>query len=147
HELAVRSLTMNAWFLAALLHRTSLFLPSPLGGEGSGVRGGSVPSINPLESPLRDRLTLLDAHAFWDCDARKHPGALPASWHATTDSVAARAAVVLGASELVLLKSVTAPQPFDCTEATRLGVVDPIFCSILRGAKLHVRVVNLRTFC
>ena len=147
HELALRSLTMNAWFLAVLLHRTALLLPSPSEGEGARERGNSVPIINPFESPLLDRVSLLDAHAFWVCDARNHPGVLPACWDATSDSVAARAAVVLGASELILLKSVPVPEPFDCTEATRLGVVDPIFCSILEGVGLRVRAVNLRTFC
>jgi len=145
HELALRSLTMNAWFLAVLLHRTAHLLLSPSKEEVAG--GNSVPILNPLESPLTDHVSLLDAHAFWVCDARNHPGALPTCWDATSDSVAARAAVSLGASELVLLKSVPVREPFDCTEATRLGVVDPIFCRILQGTGLRVRAVNLRTFC
>src|SRR5437763_15200228 len=49
HDLALRALTMNAWFLAALLRRTPL---------------GNVPVRNPLSSPLIDRVSLLDAHAF-----------------------------------------------------------------------------------
>src|SRR3954447_24129718 len=49
HELALRSLTMNAWFLAALLSRTAV---------------GSVSVCDPLSSSLIDRVTLLDAHAF-----------------------------------------------------------------------------------
>src|SRR5262245_62169186 len=67
HELALRSLTLNAWFLAVLLHRTALLLPSPSKEEGTG-RGNSVPILNPLESPLTDHVSLLDAHAFWVCD-------------------------------------------------------------------------------
>jgi aspartokinase-like uncharacterized kinase len=132
HELALRSLTMNAWFLAALLARTAV---------------GRVPVCNPLVSFLTDRVSLLDAYAFWDSDARANPGALPACWDATSDSVAARAAVVLGASELVLLKSVTITEPYDWSEAARLGVVDPVFFRILEGKASLVRAVNLRAWC
>ena len=131
HELALRSLTLNAWFLAALLYRTAV---------------GNVPVWNPWVSPLTDCVSLLDAHAFWLWDELLlNPGALPACWDATSDSVAARAAVVLGASELVLLKSVTIAEPYDWTAAARLGAVDRYFCQILEGAPgLRVRVVNLR---
>jgi len=138
HDLALRSLTMNAWFLAALLGRTTL---------------GHVSVCNPLSSPLTDRVSLLDAHAFWASDERANPGALPACWDATSDSVAARAAVVLGASELVLLKSVTIAEPYDWTQAARLGIVDPVFCQILEAAqgsgtapRLRIRAVNLRAW-
>src|SRR4051812_15560140 len=75
HELALRALTMNAWFLAALLCRSAV---------------GSVPVWNPLVSPRTDRVSLLDAHAFWAWDERANPGALPACWEASSDSVAAR---------------------------------------------------------
>jgi aspartokinase-like uncharacterized kinase len=132
HELALRSLTLNAWFLAALLRRTAI---------------GTVPVCNPLLSRLTDRVSLLDAHAFCQSDAHDNPNALPACWATTSDSIAVRSAVVLGASELVLLKSVTIMEPYDWREAVRLGVVDPICCRILEGARLRVRVVNLRTSC
>jgi len=132
HELALRSLTLNAWLLAALLERTAI---------------GNVPVCNPLFSPLTDRVSLLDAHAFCESDAHDNPDALPPCWEATSDSVAARVALILGASELVLLKSVTIAEPCDWTETARLGVVDPILCRILEGARLRVRVVNLRTSC
>jgi aspartokinase-like uncharacterized kinase len=132
HDLALRSLTMNAWFLAALLSRTAI---------------GSVAVCNPCSSPLTDRVSLLDAHAFWVSDARVNPGALLACWDATSDSVAARAAVVLDASELVLLKSVTIAEPYDWTEAARLGTVDPVFCRILESSlQLRIRAVNLRAW-
>src|SRR5262249_44601830 len=118
--------------LAALLRETAL---------------GSLPVCNPLFSPLPDHISLLDAHAFWTDDARDHPDVLPVCWDATSDSVAARAAVVLGASELVLLKSVTIAEPYDWTEVARLGVVDPVCFRLLSGALPRVRIVNLRACC
>ncbi|HKB38449.1 MAG TPA: hypothetical protein VKD72_18545 [Gemmataceae bacterium] len=132
HDLAMRSLTLNAWFLAAVLRETAI---------------GSLSVCNPLLSPLTDRVSVLDAHAFWIDDSRNHPDVLPACWDATSDSVAARAAVVLGASELVLLKSVTIAKPYDWTEAARLGVVDPVCWRLLSGALPRVRIVNLRAWC
>src|SRR5207302_9117839 len=111
HGLALRALTLNAWFLASLL---------------------PLPVLNPLSSPFTERFSLLDAHAFAAEDALRSPGALPACWDATSDSVAARAAVVLGAGELVLLKSVTVPGG-DWEGAARDGVTDPLLARVLRG--------------
>ncbi len=131
HELALRAMTLNAWFLSSLL--------APV--------AGLLPVDNPLVCPPSARLTLLDAHAFAAADAARHPGALPACWDATSDAVAARAAVVLGADELVLLKSADLPQPCDWAEAGRRGVVDPVFVRLVLAAPgLRVRVVNLRCF-
>jgi aspartokinase-like uncharacterized kinase len=67
---------------------------------------------------------------------------LPRDWSVTSDSIAARLAEVLGADELVLLKSRDAPAG-DWQELARLGYVDRHFA--LAAANLpHVRVVNLR---
>lgn len=124
HELALRSLTLNAWFLSALLD--------------VGVCDAA--------SPLQPGVSVLDAQAFCAADTS---GALPACWDATSDSVAARVAVVLGAAELVLLKSVTLLEPCDWQEAGRQGLVDPLFAAILAGGKpasLRLRAVNLRAW-
>jgi aspartokinase-like uncharacterized kinase len=135
HELALRALTLNAWFLASLLK-------SAARADDPEAR---FPVCDPLTSPLGGRFALLDAHAFGVTDEARHPGALPACWDATSDSLAARAAVVLGAGRLVLLKSVDVPEPYDWGEAARRGTVDPIFASMLAGSlRLRVEVVNLR---
>jgi aspartokinase-like uncharacterized kinase len=120
HELALRAMTLSAHFLAALL-------------EAAGA--GPVPVASRPAGPL----TILDAFGF----ALGDP-VLPASWDATSDSVAARVAVVLGADELVLLKSVTLPEPVDWEETARAGHVDPLFAQMTRTIP-RVRVVNLRT--
>ena len=72
------------------------------------------------------------------------PGAvLPASWDVTSDSIAARVAQVLKASELVLLKSVDAPSR-DADELAKLAIVDKFFPEI--AGSIAWRIVNLRTF-
>jgi aspartokinase-like uncharacterized kinase len=110
HHLALRSLTLNAWFLAELL---GLSVLDPCCAEWEGV-------------------ALLDGYAFGQNVVVQEK--LPACWDATSDTVAAVAAVVLHASELVLLKS--------CDEAE--GLVDPLFSRLVEGAGFTVRIVNFR---
>ncbi len=124
--MALRALSLNAHFLACLLPEANVFSPQP--------------------SPARWRI--LDSHAFIEADERRTGQILlPHTWSATSDSVAARAAVVLRAQRLVLLKSVTLPAGLDWDEASRQGFVDPIFPQILRQAThpLEVVAVNLRS--
>ncbi|MCA1686390.1 MAG: uridylate kinase [Planctomycetia bacterium] len=68
---------------------------------------------------------------------------LPESWAVTTDSIAARVAVTLGAEELRLLKSVGLGGVSDRAEAASRGLVDPEFpeCS---SPLRRLAVVNLR---
>jgi aspartokinase-like uncharacterized kinase len=125
HGLALRSLTLNAWFLSVLL---------------------DVSVWDAAVAPVEEGVSILDPHAFCTADTS---GGLSACWEATSDSVAARVAVVLRAEELVLLKSVTLPEPCDWREAGRLGLVDPLFAAILAGGEplsLRVRAVNLRAW-
>jgi aspartokinase-like uncharacterized kinase len=124
HDLALRALTLNAWFLAALLM-------------------GDVPVLNACRIRTWSGIALLDAEAF--CKEREVADGLPACWAATSDSIAARAAVVLGAEELVLLKSTDAIEIEDWTEAARRGLVDPLFPGVLAGSTMTVRIVNIRS--
>jgi aspartokinase-like uncharacterized kinase len=128
HVLALKAMTLNAWFLAELLGRAG---------------GTPVPVLDPLAVNLEERVSILDAHAFWVNDEKNDPGALPATWKFTSDSLAARVAVVLGARELVLLKSVSIPDKLSWQEAGRQGFVDPLFARLARPIP-HVRAVNLR---
>ncbi len=71
------------------------------------------------------------------------PGCLPHRWEVTSDSLAARVAEVIGARELILLKSVTIPPDMDWAEAGRRGYVDGYFPTMIaRGVK--ARAVNFR---
>jgi aspartokinase-like uncharacterized kinase len=134
HWLALQAVTLNAHFLAALL--TGTMVTGRVGAcEGLWERGA---------------LPVLDAYAFAQLDEGQ-PGSLPHSWDVSSDSLAARAAAVTGAARLVLLKSVSIPQPIDWLQAGRRGLVDPAFASVLqsnssrRAAALEVEAVNFRT--
>jgi aspartokinase-like uncharacterized kinase len=96
-----------------------------------------------LALPSGSRLTVLDCLAFATEDEAR-PGALPHTWAVTTDSLAARAAVVSGASRLILLKSTDIPPGTPWDEAARCGWVDPHFPKVVAGQGLRVEAVNFR---
>ena len=89
------------------------------------------------------RLNVLDAFAF-AVEDESRPGALPHSWAVTSDSIAARAAVVFGASRLVLLKSIDLPPGTPWEVAAANGWVDPHFPAVVAGAPFSIEVVNFR---
>jgi aspartokinase-like uncharacterized kinase len=82
---------------------------------------------------------ILEADAFMEAvDAALGPRALPESWDVSSDSIAARAAELFEADELVLLKS-TLPR-----DVHALGdYVDPYFAEASRNLP-SIRFVNLR---
>jgi aspartokinase-like uncharacterized kinase len=128
HWLALRALTLNAFFLAELLPRAGLHVVRRLDDCPALWDQGRVPVI--------------DAHAFGLAD-EEQPGCLPHSWSVTSDALAARVALVAGASQLVLLKSVTIPPGLSWDEASRQGFVDDFFPRV--AARLaDVSALNLR---
>jgi aspartokinase-like uncharacterized kinase len=130
HWLALRVLTLNAYFLADLL-------------PGARV----VQSLAEC-STLSEGLAVLDPFAFARWDEETHPNScLPHCWDATSDSLAGRVAVVLEASRLCLLKSVAIPDGIDFTEP-KLGYVDPLFRSVICNSHhpMRVEAVNLRNW-
>jgi aspartokinase-like uncharacterized kinase len=129
HWLALRALSVNAHFLASMLPAACVI--------------GDVAELGRVWD--KSRLTVLDVHEFARAD-EQHPDQLPHSWSVTSDSLAARVAVVLQASQLILLKSTTIPPDVDWRQAGRLGLVDALFAEVLREAvaDLRVRAVNLR---
>lgn len=91
----------------------------------------------------RLRVTVLDAFAFAVEDESRQ-GALPHSWAVTSDSIAARAAVVHQAERLVLLKSVDVPPKTPWAEAAERGWVDRHFPGVIADAMFPIEVVNFR---
>ncbi len=127
HWLALRALALNAHFLAWLV-----------GGIVAADAGAC------REAWTAGRVPVLDLYAF-ACADQDQPGRLPASWDVTSDALAARAAAVLGAGQLVLLKSTTIPQGMSWQEAGRQGYVDPAFRAAVACANsLQVKAINFR---
>jgi aspartokinase-like uncharacterized kinase len=107
HWLALRALTVNAHFLAALL-RNSVII--------TDLREAEVAWERP-------ELPILDPYRFVQEDDTQ-TGCLPHCWSATSDSLAARIAARVHARKLILLKSTEIPE--DWLNPTR-GIVDPYF--------------------
>jgi 5-(aminomethyl)-3-furanmethanol phosphate kinase len=126
HWLALRALAINAALLAALV-------------PGSCVIDG--PDLAGLVWE-QNRVPVLDAFAFCEAD-EENDDHLPHTWAVTSDSVAARAAVVLNAAELVLLKSVP-PPPGDGAAWAASGYVDHWLSRVLVGTGVRLRAVDLR---
>jgi aspartokinase-like uncharacterized kinase len=124
HWLALRAVALNAYFLGRLL-----------------------PDVPVLATPEAwERVAILDVFRF-ACADEEREGCLPHCWEVTSDSLAARVAIVAGAAELVLLKSVTIPPEMNWEEAGRAGLVDARFASVLAAAPgLRVRSVNFRAW-
>jgi aspartokinase-like uncharacterized kinase len=86
---------------------------------------------------------VLDCLVFMQEDESR-PGALPRVWAVTSDSIAARAAVVFGAERLVLLKSVDVPDETSWEHRARRGWIDSYFARVLENSHCAVELVNFR---
>ncbi|MBP3959479.1 hypothetical protein J8F10_29900 [Gemmata sp. G18] len=122
-------------------------------GKGEQVLGasGRTASVNervvPPPFPLArgaGKVGCLDCFTF-ALEDEGCPGALPHSWSVTTDSIAARAALVLRAERLVLLKSVDVPPGTPWEFASANGWVDTHFPQIAKALACPIEVVNFRS--
>lgn len=77
-----------------------------------------------------DRVALWQPRAMIDAAPE-----VATSWEITSDSLAAWLARRLGASHLLLIKSVTVGPPHDAHRLADLGIVDPAFPRYVAGAK------------
>jgi 5-(aminomethyl)-3-furanmethanol phosphate kinase len=123
HWVALRSLSLTALFLASFLNEATIV------GEGIELGGEGLSIIDPYDFTFRD-----------DC----RPGSLPRLWAVTSDSIAARAAVVGKAEKLVLLKSIDIPPGTPWETAAANGWVDEYFPRVVAGTGLRVEAVNFR---
>jgi aspartokinase-like uncharacterized kinase len=125
HWLALQALSVNAHFLARLL-------------PGAVV-------VSTLAELTHD-CQVLEPYTFFRQDEERADH-LPHLWQVTSDSLAVRAAVLAGAEELVLLKSVAWPADRSWEEAVRERIVDTYFPEVLLRLPLAlaVRVINLRS--
>ena len=155
HWIALRALAVTATFLEGIMGEPTPPAPLPE-GRGVNARGASSDtpeviargmSVSP--PPFREGgvgsspLPILDCFAFAREDDSR-PGALPHTWSVTTDSIAARAAIVFRAERLVLLKSVDVPPGMPWEDAAAIGWVDAHFPQVAATLACPVEVVNFR---
>jgi 5-(aminomethyl)-3-furanmethanol phosphate kinase len=124
HWIALRAASLNAHFLQALLP-------------------GSRQVCHPREQ-LAGVAGILDALVFAERDEAS-ADALPHDWSVTTDALAARAAVVGGATRIILLKSVDWPTR-TCLQDAAAGYVDAMFPRLVETAGLEIMWVNFRAW-
>jgi len=124
HRLAIGALDLTAEILAAIV-------------PGSVVvhRPEALRSIWNL-----GKLPILSPGRFLEDHDDRGPDPLPSSWDVTSDSIAARIAIHLNASRLILLKSRALPRGAGRAEAASLGLVDPRFPVVARELGLVVLV-------
>ena len=126
HKLCIELLTVTAHLVGHLLPEAA---------------GPYVPQR--IEPSFEARLVLLDVTKLIELDTERSVRPLPASWDVTTDSIAARASILLQASELVLLKSALAPKGMHLRELAAGGFVDTHFPVCAKSIE-KIRFVNLR---
>jgi aspartokinase-like uncharacterized kinase len=127
HWLALRAMTLAA-------HALAQQLPGGL----------VVEDLEACETAWsRGQVPILDMHAFALADETRD-GHLEHSWDVTSDSLAARVAMVAGISHLVLLKSRSLPEPTDWSAAAGQGLVDRAFPAVV--GSLRVSAINFRAW-
>lgn len=111
--------------------------------EGSGI----VRTFDELRGEIgqrtRPRDVVFDPAQFLHDVEPTLPGrALPHDWSVTSDSIAARVAVAIGADALVLLKACPAPERRDLHEWSERGLVDGFFRHVA-VERMELRWVDL----
>ncbi len=127
HRVALESLWVTAALLRELLPETGCFY-------------ACHPDADKFASLPPGTRRILDAHGF----CQLTDSTLPHSWDVTSDSIAARVAIVYGAERLVLLKSVDVPAGTSWEDTATRGWVDAHFPRVVAGAALTIEVVNFR---
>jgi len=71
---------------------------------------------------------------------------IQASWDITSDSLAAWLAKTLGATELILVKSVDIDLNLSLQQLTIQNIVDKGFCDLVRQAAFQIQIINQQNF-
>ena len=138
HWMCTGAMSVSAKLLAALLPETELIADYANLLDSIDARRAAN------EQP--GRLIVFDPDPFLRNHESTLPGhCLPQSWSVTSDSIAARLARVIGANELVLLKSSDPPAHAALASAAAMEYVDEFFPTAAREIP-HVCLINLRTF-
>jgi len=124
HWLAIQAMGVSAALVAELLAEATII---------ESIRDINLDSNAPLQILVVERF-LRELEGTDNC--------LPNSWDVTSDSIAARVASVLNATELVLLKSALPNAAGSLPEFAEQGYVDGYFPKAAAG--LRVRFVDLR---
>jgi aspartokinase-like uncharacterized kinase len=125
HDQAVKSLDLSAEALACLVRQSAVVTTR------EEVLATFAAGLQPILAP---RILL-------ELDKRS-ADPLPRCWETTADAIAARVAAMLGAAEVVLLKSTDFPPGISFREAADLGLVDRVFPTVIDGLK--ATITNLR---
>lgn len=125
HAMAILAMQQMAWLLSTI--------------NRNFVLAGSVAEIVRQLETGRPVIWCPDLHEL-DC------AGIAASWDITSDSLAAWLAGVLGARELILIKSANIPQDTDIDELVESGLVDPAFPSFTGHARFKTTIVNKDNF-
>jgi aspartokinase-like uncharacterized kinase len=128
HWLALTSLWTAAAFLRVLLPSSEC---------------ETHPDTARFDSLPLGSIRILDSHMFCRLDDYA-PNPLPHSWEVTSDSIASRAAIVYGATRLILLKSVDVPPNTSWSHAVEQGWVDRHFPHLAVDLRIPVEVINFR---
>lgn len=128
------------WLCISAMRTTARLLAEVLPEATLTVRYGRL-----REAIRHGRLTLFDPWSFLRAVEPRLPGTrLPETWDVTSDAIAARLAIVLGADELVLLKSVLPAPAADIGQLAASGYVDRFFPQLV-GELPTTRAVDLST--
>lgn len=125
HRLCLAAMHTSANLLAALLPEAVL---------------ANTPSE--LEGVIGSRRAAMVVFDVEDFASEISESVLPRNWAVTSDSIAAHAANVIGARELVLFKAIALPPNTTREAATELGLVDAYFTQAAANVPA-VRWVNL----
>lgn len=129
HWLCIRAMSLTAQLLSVLLPKAKLST-----------------KLDEIQLGSANQLWIFDAERFLLQHKEDYEAApLPHNGDVTSDSIAAKIAIVLGAQQLVLLKSKPSPVADDYSKAAEQGYVDDYFPLIAQNLPA-VRFVNLRSF-